>query len=227
MGIEQLLAAAQSGGWTSTLDRIIENLSREYSAVWVVIVATLLVFTIKSLLDFNKGNHSHKVKVHDNLDQHAFQNAVVPLLLEFNNELKTPTLATLQLEGHEKPDEIISKYEDEKRASAAQADLSILESSIKVSDALNKMLDSKTKRSRYDTSYRRARKCLMIGTITLSLNMAVGIGLVLAHTVFNSPAWARGFLVGWLAMAIVNIILAALFIFYKTRMDGFIDEVQD
>ncbi len=224
MVTSQLLATTYTSNSITALDKIVDNLSKDFGAVWVVVVGVLLVYAIKSLLDFNKGNHSNKVKIHDNLDQHAFQNAVVPLLFELNEQLKDPAISNMQLDGSEDTEAIIDKYEQAKINNAAQTDLSNLESSMKVTDALAKMLDSKNKRTRYDRSYRMARECLIVGIATLSLNMLAGVGLIVAHIAFNASVWARGFLLCWAAIASVNIILAGLFIYHKTRMDGYIDE---
>ncbi len=205
-------------------DQLISTLSKEYPLLWVAVLASLLVYSVKELMGFNKGNYDNKIKAHDSFDKNTFENAVVPLLVELNGELKGYAIGALQLTGSETVEEIIDKYEEAKRDNISQADLSTLENSFKVTDALDKMVSTKSSARTYDRAYDIARKCLVVGTATLAMNLGAGIALIVAHTGFNNALWSRIGLTAWLLFALINLVIAVIFIICKTKMDGYINE---
>lgn len=211
--------------WSENVDKLVKVLSKDFPALWVLIIFGILAYAIKQLIDFNKGNHKNKIEVHDSFDQNTFQNAVVPLMFELNSELKPIALSNMQLSGHENPDQIIEEYEKTKVEHASDADLSTLENSIRVTEALSKMLSIKRKVEIYDNCYMWARKCLQFGVSGLAVNLLVGVILVVSNNVFEATLLSRVLVILWTVAIFINTILTIVYIVLKTRMDGFIDEV--
>lgn len=205
------------------LDRSISAFSATFPGVWVLALLVVLAYTFKELMAYHKGHHQNKVEVHDSLDAKSFEQAVLPLIHEFNSEVMLTTIDNLEFNGNETPGQIIADYEEKKKEVAEENDFSNLEQSLNVTDALKSMQQSQKESKVYDRCYNHARACLKIGAITLSINTLVGAALIFSTLVLSSVG-ARYLIVAWALLLAFNTLTAFYYIVNKSRMDGFLNE---
>ena len=202
------------------LDKTVSLVCKEYPAFWIIPLVGVLVFGIRQVVDYNAKRHPNKIQTHDRLDSETFSNAVVPLLVQLNDELKDTAIQSINSEEDDSIDATIEKYEKAKIDAISTIDLSSLESAMNITDALKRVAVQKKLIRTYDNCYNIARTILVLGILSYSLNIIIGLALLFSFGVLNLTDLSRNLFILWLILAVFNILVAAVYIVCQIIIDG-------
>lgn len=199
------------------IDSIIKAVNGESAFVWFVAIAVIFGYVIKQFMSYMKNNSDDKESVLINLDEKAFQKAALPLLLQLDAQVAQ--IVSVELEEGMAGDELIAKYEEERRKAIGEIDISESNEALNLNDALRVSAKANFHKSEYKRTYKQVRSYLKILVWTLGTNLFAGICVFIAVNGFSDRNYDRPVFVIWAILMLFNIIIGVLYAAKRTKLD--------
>lgn len=208
------------------IDSIITSLNSYSPIVWLFLAGSLYVAS-KELMQYNKNNVRGKKSVHDNLDEKAFDTAVMPLMIQLDHQVagyaRDDYEQALSENGEEFNDPIV-KYENVRKEALQSIDVSALSQALKLSDSLVEAAHISKSKDRYDNLYAAAKSLLKHIVNVLRVNLLVGAILIASTNGFPESTISRYVFLVWIFLCMAFGALTVLYVQNRVKVDDYGDK---